>query len=320
MTGPGKIPVVVLCGPTASGKTALALSLAESLGMEIVSADSRQVYRKMDIGTAKPTADERSRVTHHLVDIVDPDDDFSVADYVVLARQAIDEIVDRGRLPLVVGGTGLYIRALTDGLAEVPAADAALRNELHRREELEGAGALYRRLQEVDPVQAGRIHPNNLVRTLRALEVYELTGVPLSEFQQRHRFGDEPYRALRLYLDRPREELYGRIDLRVDRMIAAGLIEEVEGLLASGYRPELRSMKAIGYREIVCHLCGEQDRSAAVELIRRETRRYAKRQETWFKKEKSIISVDSLSEIDRIQPLIERFLLQKGSGHGQDTV
>ncbi len=315
-----QIPIVVVCGPTASGKTSLACSLAEKIDLEIVSADSRQVYRRMDIGTAKPSAGELALARHHLIDIVDPDEEFSVADFVTRARAAIADIVGRGKLPLVVGGTGLYIRALTDGLAEVPSADEELRGELRRIERREGEGALHRRLQSIDPVQAEKIHPNNLVRIIRSLEVYHQTGVAMSEFQQRHQFDEEPYRVLKLYRQWPREELYRRIDARVGLMVEHGLIDEVKHLLEQGFSADLKSMKAIGYREIISHLAGETSSEEAIELIKRETRRYAKRQETWFKKEKSIISVDSLSEIDRIQPLIECFLLQKGSGYGQNTI
>lgn len=315
-----KIPVVVLCGPTASGKTGLACSLAKNFDLEVVSADSRQIYRKMDIGTAKPTAEERAVVPHHLLDVVDPDDDFSVADYVDLAGRAISEIDRQGRVPFVVGGTGLYIRALTDGLADTPTGDETLRRRLQQDEQEMGEGTLYRRLQSVDPEQAAKIHPNNLVRIIRALEVFESTGIPLSQFQQRHRFADEPYRVLKIYLNPPRAKLYQRIETRVDAMLAAGLVDEVRSLLAAGYDPSLKSMKAIGYREVASFLSGVIEYDETVELIKRETRRYAKRQETWFKKEKSIISVDSSREIDKIQPSIECFLLQKGSGYGQDTI
>ena len=315
-----QVPIIVLCGPTASGKSALACQIAERFDAEIVSADSRQVYRYMDIGTAKPTPAERSVVRHHLIDIVDPDEPFSVADFVVHAGAAIADIVNRGRLPLVVGGTGLYIRALTEGLADVPASDDSIRDELLQQEQKEGTGTLYRRLQEIDPQQAQGIHPNNLVRLVRALEVYELSGVPMSEFQQQHQFAENRYRALKLYLHWPRDVLYGRIEERVDQMISHGLLAEVQKLLDSGYSADLKAMKAIGYRELVACLNGKYSLEEAVAQIKQETRRYAKRQETWFKKEKSIISVDSLSEIDKIQQLIEYFPLQKGSGYGQNTI
>jgi tRNA dimethylallyltransferase len=315
-----QLPIVILCGPTASGKSSLACSLADSFDFEIVSADSRQVYRQMDIGTAKPTAEEQARAPHHLIDIIDPDEEFSVADYLDRAGKVIVEISERGKFPLLVGGTGLYVRALTEGLADMPSSDELLREKLYRLEREGGAGALYRRLQAVDPCQAEKIHPNNLVRVVRALEVYELTGVSMSQYQHQHQFGDAPYQVLKICLQWPREELYTRIETRVDQMIAEGLVGEVEELLASGYDSDLKSMKAIGYREIISYLSGETSLEEAVSQIKRETRRYAKRQETWFKKEKSIISVDSSSEIDRIQPLIECFLLQKGRGHGQNTI
>jgi len=313
-------PVVVICGPTASGKTALACSLADNFDLEIVSADSRQIYRQMDIGTAKPTIDEQNRVCHHMIDVADPDEDYSVSDYVEHARPVIAEISQRNRLPLVVGGTGLYIRALTEGLADLPSADEDLREKFREYAAVHGAAALHSRLHSVDPVQADKIHPNNLVRIIRALEVYESSGIPMSEYQHRHGFSESPFSVLKLYLHVPRTILNERIDARVDQMIAAGLIDEVASLLATGYNAGLKSMKAIGYREIISFLAGERSRDETIELIKRETRRYAKRQETWFKKEKSIITVDSLSEIDRIQPLIECFLLKKGSGYGQDTI
>jgi len=309
-----------LCGPTASGKSALACQLAARFNAEIVSADSRQIYRFMDIGTAKPTPAEQSVARHHLIDIVDPDEAFTVADFVERASTTIADITARGKLPLVVGGTGLYLRALTEGLADVPASDDALREELLRREQEEGEGALYRRLLAIDPQQAAGIHPNNLVRIVRALEVYELSGVAMSAYQQNHRFADNRYQALKIYLQWPRDVLYRRIEERVDQMVAGGLLEEVERLLASGFGQELKSMKAIGYREIIAYLNGKYTLVEAIGQIKQETRRYAKRQETWFKKEKSIISVDSLSEIDKIQQLIEYFPLQKGSGYGQNTI
>ena len=183
-----------------------------------------------------------------------------------------------------------------------------------------GEGALHRRLQSVDPQQAEKIHPNNLVRIIRSLEVFDQSGIPMSDFQAKHQFDEAPYRVLKLYLHWPRELLYERIGTRVDEMLETGLVEEVERLLSAGYSPSLKSMQAIGYREIVSHLSGEVDYTEMVELMKRETRRYAKRQETWFKKEKSIISVDSLRKIDRIQSLIEGFLLQKGRGYGQNTI
>lgn len=300
--------LVALCGPTASGKTGLALELARHLPLEIVSADSRQVYRKMDIGTAKATPAERRQVPHHLLDVVDPEQPFSVADFVALAREAIAGITGRGRLPLVVGGTGLYLRALTEGLAGVPAADADLRRRLHALEAAAGPGTLHRRLARVDPVSAERIHPRNLVRIVRALEVWEQTGRPMSACQAEHGFGEAPYRTLKLGLAVPLAELEVRIAARVEAMLAAGLVEEVRGLLASAGRRELKVLQTIGYREVAAYLRGETDRAGLQELIVRHTRQYAKRQLTWFRKDKSIIWVDSLRESARILTLIENFM------------
>lgn len=315
-----KTAIVVVCGPTASGKTGLVCQLAGQFDVEVVSADSRQVYRWMDIGTAKPTPEEQEQVAHHMIDVVDPDEEFSVADFVDSGRKCIAEIAGRGRLPVVVGGTGLYIRGLIDGLIDAPAADEELRRRLLLSEQEQGEGTLYKRLQQVDPAQAEIIHPNNLVRLVRALEVYELGGVPLSVLQKEHAFSDSPFRVLKLYLNPPRPLLNERIDRRVEQMLADGLFAEVQSLQDRGYLSGLKAMKTIGYREAYSHLRGELTALEATDRIKLETRQYARRQETWFKKEKAIISVDSLLEIDRIQQLIERFLLMKGSGYGQDTI
>ncbi len=301
-------PLIVIAGATASGKTAFAMELAERFPVEIVSADSRQVYRRLDIGTAKASAEERRRVPHHLLDVVDPDEEFSVADFVRLARKAVIDITVRGRLPLVVGGTGLYLRALTGGLAKVPAADPELRRELLRLEANEGEGTLHRRLQQVDPAAAARLHPRDRMRIVRALEVQALTGEPLSELQARHAFTERPCRILSLGMEMPREELYRRIDRRVEEMFAAGLLAEVRALLAAGYSPELKSLQTIGYRESLRHLQGEIDLIECMALVQRHTRRYAKRQSTWFRRDKDIIWVDSSRESARIQKLISIFM------------
>ncbi|MBE0500195.1 MAG: tRNA (adenosine(37)-N6)-dimethylallyltransferase MiaA [Desulfuromonadales bacterium] len=311
-----KASVVVLCGPTASGKTGLVCQLAGQFDIEVVSADSRQVYRLMDIGTAKPTRQEQQTVSHHLIDLVDPDHPFSVADFVERGRSVIAGILARGHLPVIVGGTGLYIRALIDGLIDAPAADEALRQSLLAYEQREGKGALYRRLQQVDKDQAEIIHPNNMARIIRALEVFELGGIPLSVLQKRHAFGDSPYRLLKLYLNPPRSILGERIDQRVEQMISDGLFAEVQSLLDAGYAPELKALKTIGYRESISCLCGALSADEAIDRIKLETRQYARRQQTWFKKEKSIISVDSSAETDTISSMINCFLMQKGSGYG----
>jgi tRNA dimethylallyltransferase len=300
-------PVLVICGPTASGKTALALDLAEQFGGEIISADSRQAYRHMNIGTAKATLEERRRVPHHLIDIVDPDQEYTAADFARQGRPLIEEILGRRRFPFVVGGTGLYIRTLTEGLLPAPGADHALRRQLLELECRDDPAILLRRLQEVDPFLAERLHPADRVRIIRGLEVYTLTGRPLSALQAEHAFQDRPFRLLKIGLSLVREDLYQRIDRRVDAMMEAGLLEEVRKLLEQGYHPHLKALQTIGYREGVLHLQGALTLDQAVDYIQQSTRRYAKRQLTWFRKDPEIIWVDSFRESDRIQQLIENF-------------
>ncbi len=312
--------LVVICGPTASGKTALALELGARFDLEVISADSRQVYRGMDIGTAKPSPEELSLLPHHLIDVVNPDDEFTAADFVEQGRSIVGAILQRQRLPLVVGGTGLYIRALTDGLVSAPGGDASIRQALHRLELEKGEGALYRLLQERDPVMAEQIHSRNIVRVVRALEVLELTGRRLSDLQAEHGFGDRPFVTLKIGLLPEREELFRRIDQRAKRMLESGLIEETRQLLAKGYSPRLKAMQTIGYRESIQHLRGEISRDEALFMIQRSTRQYAKRQITWFRKDDSIIWVDSWQESVRIHALIDQFYAAQRSGHGQDPV
>jgi tRNA dimethylallyltransferase len=301
------LPMVVICGPTASGKTALALDLAERFGMEIISADSRQIYRGMDIGTAKATPEERARIPHHLIDVVGPAEQFTAADFSRLGLETIRDIRARGRLPLLVGGTGFYIRALTEGLLDAPPENREMRREFLEKEAVGGEGTLHRLLQETDPDLATRLHPRDRVRIVRALEVYRLTGNRLSELQENHGFAERPFRLLNIGLSAGREELYRRIDLRVERMMAEGLLEEVQNLLNSGISPGLKALQTIGYRESILHLQGELELVETVSWIQRNTRRYAKRQLTWFRKNTSIIWVDSLRESARIHALIEHF-------------
>lgn len=283
-----KIKLLVIVGPTASGKSDLALRLAERIGGEIVNADSVQVYRGLDIGAAKPTAEMRQRVPHHLIDIVAPDEEFTASDYRREAGRAIADIHSRGRVPMVVGGTGLYIKTLLQGLIDSPAGDEEVRRELREFAELHGNEALHRRLAQADPTAAAEIHPNNLVRVIRALEVFLVAGRPLSELHRDHRFADDYYAPLKIGLTMERAELYRRIDLRVDAMLAAGLEGEVRQLLAAGYAPELKSMRSLGYKEICAYLAGSYPLDEAVRLIKRDTRHYAKRQLTWFKRDLGI--------------------------------
>jgi tRNA dimethylallyltransferase len=305
---PGPL-LVVICGPTASGKTALALKLAEHLPVEIISADSRQVYRGMDIGTAKPDRRELAEVPHHLIDVVDPDENFTAADFVKRGRAAIEQIHLRGRLPLVVGGTGLYVRALLRGLADAPGGDERLRRELHLMEKREGAGTLYRQLEKIDPPLADRLSPRDRIRIVRALEVFHLTGRRFSDLQMEHASRPDYYRALKIGLASDRKILYDRIDRRVENMISSGLPEEVRGLLEQGYSPELKAMQTIGYRETVDYLRDRLSLDETVSLIQRNSRRYAKRQLTWFGRENSIIWLDSLAEFAMVLELIDRFTM-----------
>jgi tRNA dimethylallyltransferase len=300
-------PLVVICGPTAAGKTAAALALADHFDLEVVSADSRQVYRLMDIGTAKPTAEERARVPHHLLDVVWPDEPFDAAYFSKLAAPAIDAILARGRLPLLVGGTGLYIRALTEGLADIPGANPSVRRRLEEVADSEGCAVLYRRLGEVDPAAAAQLHPNDRIRLVRALEVFELTGRPLSDWQQAHGFRERRYRLLKIALTPPRDELYRRIESRAQAMFADGLIEETQALLTAGYDPHLKSLQTIGYRETVRLLQGNCTREEALAEVQQATRRYAKRQLTWFRADSEMIWVDSVKDSVKIQTLIAEF-------------
>ena len=265
------------------GKTAAAIELARRLGGEIVNADSMQVYRHMDIGTAKPTAAEQARVRHHLIDVADPDESFDAARFARLGRAAIDDIAARGRVPIVAGGTGLYIKALLYGLAREAPADPALRRHLMQEVAARGPEALHRRLAAVDPATAARVHPHDALRIVRALEVYTLTGRPLSEHHRRHRFADAPYEPFKIGLDMDRGDLYRRIDQRVDTMMAEGFEAEVQGLLARGYSADLKSMQSLGYRHMAAYLDGRIDLEAAVTTLKRDTRRFAKRQFTWFR-------------------------------------
>ena len=274
-------PIIVLSGPTASGKTAAALSLARRFPLGIVSADSMQVYRGMDIGTAKPTPAEREEVPHHLVDVAEPDEPYHAGRYLEEAERAIPFIRSRGRVPLVVGGTGMYIRALLRGLDPLPS-DPLLRAGLARQWEENGGEALFCELRRVDPGSASRVHPKDKVRVVRALEVARITGVPASALKGSWSEGRSRYRVLFLVLSMDRQPLYRRIDLRVDAMFRAGLVEEVKGLLAKGYGRGLSSMAGLGYRHVLSHLLDGVPVDEAVSRMKRDTRRYAKRQITWL--------------------------------------
>ncbi|MGB9617877.1 MAG: tRNA (adenosine(37)-N6)-dimethylallyltransferase MiaA [Desulfomonilaceae bacterium] len=299
--------VIVIAGPTAAGKSAAGIELALAIGGEIVSADSMQVYRYMDIGTAKPTPEERRAVPHHMLDIREPDAYYSAGDYVREARAVARNIIERGRIPLVVGGTGLYIRLLLGGVVDNAPRDQELRERLKSQEERLGPGALYKRLQEVDPDFAQRVPRGNLARICRALEVYELTGRPFSQIQAEHAFRDRPYRTLFICLSQAREALYRRIDRRVDEMIAAGLMDEVQWLIKRGYDLGLKPMQSIGYRHMGWALTGRMSLQEATERLKQDTRRYAKRQLTWFRSEPGVLWCDPTHK-DRIRRMVVDFL------------
>ncbi len=301
-------PLIVIVGPTGVGKTAVAVELAPGIGGEIVSADSRQIYRYMDIGTAKPTAEERARAPHHLLDVVDPDRTLTLAEYQALAYAALQDITARGRVPMLVGGTGLYVRAVAEGWS-IPrvAPDPALREALLERAEREGSESLYAELRAVDAAAAERIDPRNVRRLVRALEVYHTTGRPFSE-QRRRR--PPPYDQLWIGLTMPRAELYRRADARIERMIEAGWVDEVRGLLARGYMPELPAFSALGYREIAAYVQGRLTLDEAVALIKRSTRNFIRHQYAWFRASDPRLHWFDVSEphLDGIRELVLSFL------------
>jgi tRNA dimethylallyltransferase len=293
--------IVVIVGPTASGKTALSLGLVDAVRArgreaEVVSADSQQVYAGMDVGTAKATPEERARVRHHLIDVVRPDEAMTAARFVALADAALADIAARGRAAVVVGGTGLYVRALLHGLFEGPGADAALRARL----EAQGAAALHARLGAVDPEAAARIDASDLRRLVRALEVFELTGTPISVHQRAHDIRRAPrrYPARVVGLDPERQELRSRIARRVEAMLAAGLVDEVRRLADAGFDLGLRAFDAIGYREARACLRGELDAGALAETIAAATRRFARRQLSWFRSEPDVVWHRGGREVD----------------------
>ncbi len=279
--------ILVIIGPTAVGKTELSLNLARELGGEIISADSMQVYRGLDIGTAKASQKERAEVVHHLLDVVNPDETFNVADYVRLAEEVLSSMWTQDTVPLLTGGTGLYIDALLEGfLFPDTSADEAIRAELQEQAEKDPQ-SLYEELQAVDVLSAKKLHPNDLRRIIRALEVYRRTGEPISLLQRKKEVESRPYKPLYIGLTRERHELYARVNQRVDLMIEEGLVDEVGGLLRA-YPNQPTALQALGYKEIAYYLQGEMTLPEAVELLKRDTRRYAKRQLSWFKRNKQI--------------------------------
>ena len=301
-----KSKLLCLLGPTAAGKTEIAIQLAQRLNAEIVSVDSRQIYQQMDIGTAKPTPEEQQAAKHHLIDCVDIAQPFSVADYQSLADAAITDIQNRGKQVLLVGGAGLYFRGVVDGLFKGPGADATFRKQLAQEAAQHGLNALHNRLRACDPESADRIHPNNLTRVIRALEVYELTGTPMSEHQQQWNPENQRYPFIAFGLTMPRAQLYYRIEQRVDVMLANGLIAEVESLLTAGYSRETFALQSFGYKELIAYLDGKCTYVEAIEQLKQNTRRFAKRQLTWFRKDKRIEWIDR-----EATPDVVRYILRK---------
>jgi len=290
-----KMRVGFIVGPTGTGKSHLAMQVAAGLGdaIEIVNADSRQFYRGMDIGTAKPSLEDRCHTPHHLIDVRDPDDPLDVAEFAKLAREAVASIVARGRIPMVVGGSGLYLRVMRGGIFHGPRASLEIRRRLAMVADERGAAYLHERLREIDPAGANRIGVNDRYRIIRALEVFELTGEPISAHQRRHRFADAGgYDALTVGLEIDRKKLYETIDGRFDAMVAAGFVEEVRALMNAGYSPEKPPLSTIGYKQIAAHLRGEMTLADAISLAKRDSRRLAKRQLTWFRREPDIAWLD----------------------------
>lgn len=311
-----KRPLVILTGPTAVGKTALSIALAKEIGGEIISADSMQVYRRMDIGSAKITPEEMAGVPHHLIDVLEPDQEFNVVVFQKLAKRAVADIYSRGHIPVVVGGTGFYIQALVYDIDFTENdEDTALRRSLEELARREGAEALYERLHAVDPESCESIHANNIKRVIRAIEFYEKTGKKISDHNREQRQNDSPYNVAYFVLNDDRERIYERINERVDLMMAQGLTEEVRALRESGCRKDMVSMQGLGYKELLSYLEGERSLEEAVYLIKRDTRHFAKRQLTWFRREKEVIWIEKNvfdRDSQKMLEFMQDFLREKG--------
>jgi tRNA dimethylallyltransferase len=294
-----KKKIIIITGPTATGKSGLAVNIALELGGEIVNCDSMQVYRGMDIGTAKPDIKEMMGIPHHLLDIVNPDDEFNASLYREYAVPVIKDILNRNRVCLVVGGTGLYIKSLLGGLFDCPQSDPEIRERLNNEYDNHGKDVLYERLKKVDPESASTIHPNDRVRITRSLEVFELTAMPFSSMVSGHLFGDCEFLPLKICLFYERDILYERINMRSIKMFESGLIKETERLLSKGYSPDLKPLKSIGYRHAIGYLKGSIGYDESVELLKQDTRRYAKRQMTWFRADPEMIwlSPDNTNDV-----------------------
>jgi tRNA dimethylallyltransferase len=305
-----KPKVIVICGPTALGKTSTAIQLAKYFDGEIIGADSMQIYRYLDIGTAKPTLDEQAFVKHHMIGFIDPDEHFNARKYATLARKKVAALHRQKIIPFVVGGTGLYIKALFHGLFKTKTQDSDFRSRLNTEVKTHGSAYLYKRLCRQDPDSAKKIHPNDTYRILRALEVYALTGKTLAQLHRDHGFSDSPFDVLKIGLYINRETLYDRINKRVETMINNGFVNEVKQVMEMGYSPELKSMQSIGYRHIVSFIEGRCPWDETVRTLKRDTRRYAKRQITWFKADTEVIWKDP-EALEDIKALIKKFLQEE---------
>ena len=301
-----QISLAVIAGPTGVGKTASSIEIAKALNGEIICCDSMQIYKDMDIGTAKVTPEEMQGVPHHMVDVVSPEQNFSVCDYARMCKDVIEDIHRRGKLPVMVGGTGLYIDTVVDGIDFADSCtDEAYRREMEEVAESRGCEYLHSLLAQVDAESAEAIHPNNIKRVIRALEYHKLTGTPISEHNRESKKTPSPYSYCYMCLTRERDELYSRIDKRVDIMLDDGLVQEVRALLDRGISRDCTSMQAIGYKEVAEYLCGDTDYDTMVEILKRNTRRYAKRQLTWFRRREDVEFVNLSHEADCVAKCIE---------------
>ena len=298
-----KKPLIILTGPTAVGKTALSIELAKAVNGEMISADSMQVYKLLDIGTAKIKQEEMQGIPHHLIDVLDPTEDFNVFLFQKMAKAALEEIYAKGKIPIVVGGTGFYIQALLYDIAFEETTESAYRKELEQYASLYGAHALHEQLKTIDPVSYDTIHENNVKRVIRALEFYHDTGYPISRHNAQERERSSPYQFAYFVLNDDRQKLYDRIELRIDQMLEEGLVEEVRQALAYGCTSDMVSMQGLGYKEIIPYLQGACSLDEAVYILKRDTRHFAKRQLTWFRRERDVIWVDKTQLPDAGQQL-----------------
>lgn len=309
-----KKPLIILTGPTAVGKTKLSIALARAVNGEIISADSMQVYQHMNIGTAKIMPEEMDGIPHHLVDILSPMEDFNIVLFQQMAKKAMQEIYKKGRIPILVGGTGFYIQSVLYDIDFTESEeDSEYRQRLWKIAGTEGEEALHQMLKDCDPRAAEQIHPNNVKRVIRALEFYKNTGTPISEHNEEQKKKESPYQFLYLVLDQDRGILYDRIEKRIDQMLEQGLVEEVEYLRKMGCHKEMVSMKGLGYKEILSYLEGERSLDEAVEILKRDTRRFAKRQLTWFRREKETVWIEKeqFASEEEILAEILRLLTEK---------